>query len=145
MRSTASPVIDRIGYLVKQLQHVLRARMDDKLAAIGLSTAQYALLAAIEEAPGLSGAELARRCFITPQSVNGLIGALERDHLIERSASASHGRIIEISLTASGKSRLKEAHRAVAAIEQRMLRRLGKQEREQLAGTIRHCIEDIMT
>jgi DNA-binding MarR family transcriptional regulator len=144
MTSTAPSVRDRVGYLVKQLQHVLRARMDDELGAIGLSTAQYALLAAIEEAPGSSGAELARRCFITPQSVNGLIGALERAHLIERSASPSHGRIIEIALTASGKSRLRSAHRAVAAIEQTMLRRLDEQERQHLACTLRHCIEDLI-
>jgi DNA-binding MarR family transcriptional regulator len=141
--STPRSVQHRVGYLIKQLQHALRARMDEELAKVGLSTAQYALLAAVEEAPGSSGAELARRCFITPQSVNGLISTLAREKLIERAASATHGRIIEIELSPSGRARLKSAHGVVAAIEGRMLRRLEETKRKNLAELLRLCIEDI--
>jgi DNA-binding MarR family transcriptional regulator len=136
-------VRDRVGYLVKQLQHAFRGRMDDELRAIDLSTAQYALLSAIEEAPSSSGAELARRCFITPQSVNGLIAGLERSMLIERTASATHGRIIEIALSASGRARLKAAHRIVFGIEERMLAELDGGQRKELAGLLRQCIKGI--
>ena len=121
MRSTAPSVREHVGYLVKQMQHAFRAQIDHGLATIGLSTGQYALLCAIEEAPGSSGAELARRCFITPQSVNGLMARLHRAELIKRSASAIHGRIIETALSASGRERLKAGHRIVFAIEDKML------------------------
>src|SRR5262245_61232862 len=145
MKSTPPPVGAHVGYLVKQLQHALRAQMDDGLAEIGLSTGQYALLSAIAEAPRSSGAELARRCFITPQSVNGLIAGLKRAGLIERSASATHGRIIEITLSMSGQERLKAAHRIVFAIEGRMLAHLSPSKRRELAGLLRQCIEGIET
>lgn len=143
MKSTTSSVYERVGYLVKQLQHALRARMDDELRAVGLSTGQYALLSAIGEAPGSSGAELARLCFITPQSVNGLIAGLVQAGLIERRASATHGRIIETTLSASGRARLKAAHRIVFAIEDEMLGLLDRSQRRELAGLLRQCIDAI--
>src|SRR5882762_4542388 len=109
--SPAASVYERVGYLVKQLQHALRGQMDEELRAIQLSTAQYALLSAVDAQPGSSGADLARRCFITPQSVNGLISGLERSKFISRTASVEHGRVIKIALSPSGRSRLKAAHR----------------------------------
>lgn len=134
---------EHVGYLVKQLQHAFRAQMDDGLGTIGLSTAQYALLCAIEEAPGSSGAELARRCFITPQSVNGLMTGLRRASLVGRSASATHGRIIESTLSTTGRERLKTAHRIVFAIEDKMLAKLTNSRRRELAGLLKQCIDAI--
>jgi DNA-binding MarR family transcriptional regulator len=138
--SSSDSVRSRVGYLVKQLQHALRGRMDEKLSEIGLSTSQYALLSAIEEAPGSSGAELARRCFITPQSVNGLIAGLEKAQLIERAPSASHGRIIQTRLAAAGLDRLLLAHRIVSEIEGQMLAALDNGQRGELAELLKTCI-----
>ena len=142
--STASSVYERVGYLVKQLQHALRGQMDEGLRAIQLSTAQYALLSAIDAHSGSSGADLARRCFITPQSVNGLISGLEQSKLISRTASVEHGRIIKIALSPSGRSRLKAAHRIVGDIERRMLAGIDLDQRKKLAGLLRQCIDGLM-
>ena len=143
MKSTSPPVTERAGYLVKQLQHALRARMDDELGALGLSTGQYALLAAIEEVPGSSGADLARRCFITPQSVNGLLAGLQKEGLIERSASPTHGRIVETMLSAQGQQTLKTAHKLVAEIESGMLRLLNGTQRREFVALLKNCIEGL--
>jgi DNA-binding MarR family transcriptional regulator len=143
MRSTPFPVTGRAGYLVKQLQHALRARMDNELSALGLSTGQYAILTAVEEAPGSSGAELARRCFITPQSVNGLLAGLQHSGLIERSASATHGRIVETTLSAQGRQQLRAAHKIVAGIENEMLRLLDEDQRREFTAFLKHCIDGL--
>ena len=45
--------------------------MDDGLRILALTTPQYAALAAIAELPGISGAALAKRCFVTPQTITG--------------------------------------------------------------------------
>jgi DNA-binding MarR family transcriptional regulator len=84
-------VTGRVGYLLKQAQHGLRAKMDRELKGLGLSTAQYAILAALQEADVASGAELARRCFVTPQTVTALIAGLEQAGHIERTPSRHHG------------------------------------------------------
>jgi DNA-binding MarR family transcriptional regulator len=143
MASTPESVRSRVGYLVKQLQHAFRAAMDERLAEIGLSASQYALLTAIEEGPGASGADLARRCFITPQSVNGLIASLQSEQLIERAPSATHGRVIETKLSKRGAARLKLAHRCVAEIEDKMLKGLEPSQRLALAELLRQCIDSI--
>jgi DNA-binding MarR family transcriptional regulator len=141
MASTS--VQSRIGYLVKQAQHVLRARIDARLRGLDLTMAQYALMTAVEETPRASGAELARRCFITPQSVNGLIAGLLESGLIERDPSKTHGRIIEIALTAHGRARLREAHAAVNAIEATMLHGISGSDRRLMTSLLRICIENL--
>ena len=131
---------ERVGYLVKQVQHGLRARMDHSLRALGITTAQYAVMAALDEAPGASGADVARRCFITPQTVTALISTLEREQMVERSPSATHGRVIETRLSNSGRVLLRRAHRLVAAVEHEMLADLTATERKRLSVLLQRCV-----
>jgi len=135
-----TPVTDRVGYLVKQVQHGLRARMDQSLRSLGISTAQYAVMAALDEAPGASGAELARRCFITPQTVTALIATLAAEAIVEREPSPTHGRIIETRLSTSGRSLLRRAHKLVAEVEGELLADLSGAERERLAALLQRCV-----
>ena len=130
---------ERLGYELKRAQQAFRGALDGALGELGLSAAQYAALAALEDDPGLSSAELARRSFVTAQTMHGLVGGLERAGLVERRAHPAHGRILETTLTEEGLRRLGEAHRRVRAIEARMARGLSKQERAQLFGLLRRC------
>jgi hypothetical protein len=59
----------RVGYQLKRAEHALRLEMDGALRDMGLTTPQYAALSVLGDEPGLSGAELARRCFVTPQTI----------------------------------------------------------------------------
>lgn len=139
--STAAP--ENIGYMVKAAQHLIRQRLDAALAQCGLSTAQYALMSAIEGTETLSGADLARRCFITPQSVNSLLSTLEKEGLIKRTASRSHGRVIETALTASGQARLAEAHKHAMVLETLMLADMSTEERALLASLLNRIIHSL--
>jgi DNA-binding MarR family transcriptional regulator len=65
----------------------------------------------------MSGADLARASGTTPQAMNGVIATLERDALVERRPHATHGRILEITLTPEGKRRLDAASPAVRKLE----------------------------
>lgn len=140
---STTPVEVRLGYVVKQVQHALRANMDRQLKSIGLTAAQYALMTAIEHEPGASGASLAKRCFITPQSVNGLISLLENSRFISRSPSPTHGRIIETKLTPMGQERLTQAHTLVERIEARMLAGLQTDDIERFDVLLRQCLRNL--
>jgi DNA-binding MarR family transcriptional regulator len=74
--SSNNSVRSLVGYLIKQSQHAVRTSMDQELRRLDLTTSQYALITAIDETPGSSGTELARLCFITPQSVSELVQSL---------------------------------------------------------------------
>ena len=126
------PTEERIGYELKRAQQALRGAMEGTLRALGLTPAGYAALAVLEEAPGVSSAELARRSFVTAQTMGGVLGGLERAGLVERRAHPEHGRILETALTAGGRSLVAEAHERVGAIEERMLAELKPEERDVL-------------
>ncbi len=135
----ATPITSHVGYLLKRAQHALRTRIDQGLRALGLSTAQYALLTALHEAKVASGAELARRCFVTPQTITGLIAGLVRARLVAQSASLRHGRVIETRLTPDGLRLLRRANAIVFAIEEDMLSDLSASERAALGRMLRLC------
>ena len=97
---------DRIGYLLKRVQAGLRWGMDRALETKGLTTSQYAVRSALERESGLSNAELARRSFVTPQTMIRIVENLEALHLIERQPHPTHGKVLTAFLTPEGARRV---------------------------------------
>jgi DNA-binding MarR family transcriptional regulator len=95
--------------------------MDEALAVVGLTTPQYAVLAALEEEAGLSNAELARRSFVTPQSMIRVVAGLEQRQLITRHRHEGNARVLDADLTRRGRAVVSQAHTIVAEIESTML------------------------
>lgn len=129
----------RLGYYLKRAQHALRLRMDEALQRVGLTTAQYAALSALEAEPGLSNAALARRCFVTPQTMNVIVMQLENNRLIERHSHPEHGRVLQTVLTAMGQHQVQQAHQVVARIEEQMASQLTQDEQQQLVQWLKQC------
>ena len=141
--SSNIPVRSLVGYLIKQSQQAVRTSMDQELRRLDLTTSQYALMTAIDETPGSSGAELARLCFITPQSVSELVNGLLEQKLIERTSSKTHGRVIEVRLTTLGRERLRRAEVRVRALEEIMLVGMTTEQRSSLSNMLRLCVENL--
>jgi len=129
-----------VGYLVKQVQHLLRRVMDDTLRDLGLTTPQYAILLVLTEDPGLSGAEIARRCFVRPQTMSGILSNLKEAELIQR-VHPGHGRVIKTYLTEKGREVVSAGESLVAEIEESMLSRLSSSAREEFRGHLQSCID----
>jgi DNA-binding MarR family transcriptional regulator len=106
-----------VGYALKRAQQALRGYLDSALRNIGLTTPQYSVLAGLELSEGLSSAELARRAFVTPQTMQAIIAALERDGLVKRTGHPAHGRVLTTELTPEGRSLVRVAHETVANAE----------------------------
>jgi DNA-binding MarR family transcriptional regulator len=121
MSTLPAPVVNdpyrMLGYALKRAQQALRGHLDTGLRRIGLTTPQYSVLAGLEFSAGLSNAELARRAFVTPQTMQAIIVTLERACLIERMAHPVNGRILTTELTPAGRSALHAAHEIVARAE----------------------------
>lgn len=133
----------RIGYQMKRAQHALRLEMDDALRELELTTPQYAALSVLAEGPGMSGAEVARRCFVTPQTMNGVLVKLEGAGLVSRRAHPEHGRVLQAYPTQEGKRLVARAHRLVLEIEERMLAGMRKDERLRLLEALRGCADSL--
>jgi DNA-binding MarR family transcriptional regulator len=130
----------RVGYVLKRAQAALRASMDEELAANGLNTARFAALFALKREPGLSNADLARRAFVTPQTMIRIVEGLESRGLIVRTPHPTHGRVLETSLSPSGKKLVAACSQDVIDVEARMLRLLSAREQSQLFELLNRCV-----
>jgi len=117
-----------LGYLLRQASVTLRGAMDAALTELGVTTPQFSVLTMVVAYPGISGADLARLTFLTPQTINVIVRNLERDGAIEKTAHATHGRILRLHATARGQALLKRCRGRVAEVEAELVGLLGKDE-----------------
>jgi len=110
-----------LGYLLKEASSALRAAMEAVLRPLGMTVTHYSCLELLAQRPGLSNSELARGAFVTRQSMNVLLQALERDGYVTRPAEDRVGKVLPTRLTPRGKQSLEKATVAVRSVELRML------------------------
>ena len=118
-----------LGYLVRQANVAVRAAMERALADLDATPAQFAVLTMIVAYPGLSGADLARLTFLTPQTINVIVRNLVRGGAIEKTAHAVHGRVLRLTATAKGQALLKRCRVRVQEVEGRIAGLVGKDEK----------------
>jgi DNA-binding MarR family transcriptional regulator len=117
-----SVTADALAVTVKQVQSLLHQTMDRRLRPLGLTVTQFACLRALQEHPGMSGAELARRLFVSRQSMNGVVAGLEERGYVDRSTPPGPRRDRAAILTDAAVARLEEAEAAVADVVTGMCR-----------------------
>jgi DNA-binding MarR family transcriptional regulator len=103
--------------------------MEEVLRPLGMSITHYSCLELLAQRPGLSNSELARGTFVTRQTMNVLLQALERDGEVTRAGEATVGKALPTRLTDRGRGRLEAASAAVRDVELRMLTGLTEEER----------------
>ncbi|GGL38685.1 MarR family transcriptional regulator [Phycicoccus endophyticus] len=121
-----------LGYLLKEASSALRVAMEEVLRPLGMSVTHYSCLELLAQRPGLSNSQLARGAFVTRQSMNVLLQALERDGYVARAAQPSVGKALPTRLTPRGRRSLLRATAAVRSVELRMV--AGLSEADQAAA-----------
>ena len=114
-----------LAYLLRQAQAVTRLTLERRLADLGITPPQFAVLTMLRAYPGLSGADLARVALLTPQTVGVIIRNLERDGAIKKTPHPVHGRVLQWTLTRRGATLLDKSRRPVRALERRLIAGLG--------------------
>lgn len=140
---TLDPPAPRVGYLIYRVERHLRTRLDEALAAHGLTTPQYVALSILRDRDGLSNAQLARWTYVTPQAMSLVLAALERHRLVRRRQDPHHGRVLRISLTARGLHVLRECDRAMDVIEADMLRDIDPATVETVRAGLSSCAHSL--
>ncbi|GAA1105462.1 hypothetical protein GCM10009663_54510 [Kitasatospora arboriphila] len=130
------PIDQRLGHHIKRAEQELIAAKHAALRPFKLSTPQYTVLLVLSEEPGLSGAALARRCLVTPQTMSSVLGTLEGRGLVERKPHPIHQHILEARLTRSGRTLLARADQAAMAVEQALDAEFDAEERERLLALL---------
>jgi DNA-binding MarR family transcriptional regulator len=129
-----------VGYALKQAQSLLHLRMEEALKPLGLTVSHYSCLFRLQVEPGISAAALARRTFVTRQSMNVMLQQLIDRDLVTRPEQPDSGRALPAALTPAGTDVLDEAQVLVNGVERRMLSGLAPTETAGLARVLAACV-----
>ncbi|GAA1204711.1 MarR family transcriptional regulator [Microbacterium maritypicum] len=132
-----------LGYLLKEASSALRAAMEEVLRPLGMTITHYSCLELLAQRPGLSNSELARGAFVTRQSMNVLLQALERDGFVTRPTEAPVGKALPARLTDRGRESLATATAAVRSVEVRMLSGMSEGEQAGALKILRSMIRSL--
>lgn len=138
---TSMPISERIGSHLKRAEQALGATKAAVLKPSGLTVAQYAALLGLDENPGISAAALARRCGVTPPTMNTVLKNLQDRSLIERTPHEWHRNILETRLTEEGRALLADADERAVRVERALAAEFTDEEREALIGLLGRCVE----
>lgn len=113
------------GHLVWRLAMKWRVAVDRALDPLGLTHAQYVVLASLLALDRPSQRELADHTGLEPLYVSKLARALEASGLISRTRDKVDTRTVRLELTAHGRSTVEPAVALVGSLLDRLLEPLG--------------------
>lgn len=130
----------RTFYLVKRLETEAQNALDVALQDYDITAGQYLILSLVSREGGRSSAELARRAFVTPQSMNEVIGALESKGYIKRTEDPDNRRILQVSLTAQGRRLHDKCEKSVDGAEANFHRSLSPKKLAEFRATMERLL-----
>lgn len=120
-RAPSDQLPPRPSYAIARVERGVRRAIAARVEPHGLTVPQYTTLSILLRRSGLSNSQLARRSYVTPQSMNTVIANLEERGLIRRVQSRDHGRVRRTELTAAGRRLLARCDAEIEAFEDEML------------------------
>ena len=112
-----APVEDDLCPRIRRSEQALMAHHEAVLRAYGLTMTQYTVLLALAREGGMSGAQLARSCGVTQQSMSSVLTNMETKGLIHRRTSPVHAKVQIAALTDEGRALLDRAYQEVVILE----------------------------
>ena len=133
-----------VAYAVARLHQRVFAGITERVAPYDLTTLQFTTLSVLSRhgAP-LSTSQLARRAFMTPQSMSEVIHALERKGFIKRNPHPNHRRTLPATLTAKGRRVLAECDDAVSEFEDSMLAGFSEKDRAAFLEMVKAAVRNL--
>jgi DNA-binding MarR family transcriptional regulator len=130
----------RTFYLVKRLETEAGLALDEALRDHDITSGQYLILSLVSREGGRSSAQLARRAYITPQSMNEVIAALEHKGYVRRTENPDNRRMLQVSLTREGRRLLAACDKAVDTAENVFLSVLSPKRLAEFRATLERLL-----
>lgn len=142
-RQRAAYSHSRMAYLIKRLESAVRRDLDAAMHEHGLTTPQYAALSILVRHPGMSSAQLARRAFVSAQSMQVMVAGFLRADLIERRPQPENQRVLCNYLTEAGHAALASCEQAADGVENKMLDGLDETTIAILRDALATCVRNL--
>ncbi len=105
-----------------------KGRLDDELRPRNVTTAQLRFLTEVKERPGSSGAQMARACYVTPQSAQAMMVRAVQHGWVVRGKDAENDRLVTARLTPAGARLLAYADAALERFEREVWSGVGVED-----------------
>jgi len=130
---------ERLGWLIKRIQHGHHRELDRRLAPLGLSLVQWNALREIERNPRCSQRHLAEKTFNSDQALGTLLKRMQAAGLIK--CEPGIGRANVQKLTAKGRGLLTDGQKIMSEVTRRSFSPLADAERAELARLLGRVLD----
>ena len=125
-----------LGYLVLDVARLMSASFEARTRSIGVTRAQWSLIAALVRNEGCNQAQLAELMQITPISLGRLVDRMVKAGWVERRAEAGDRRSHRLFLTAKAHAIRPALRKLSDETQEEALAALGAPERQQLLESL---------
>jgi DNA-binding MarR family transcriptional regulator len=123
------PIYEMPGHLIRRLHQISSALFAEECSGFGLTSVQYAAMAALQANPGVDATRLSALIAFDRSTIGDVLDRLEAKGLVRRCPSATDRRVKLLSLTADGAALLDRVADPVARVQQRLLEPLAPADR----------------
>jgi DNA-binding MarR family transcriptional regulator len=128
---------------MKRIMIQFRVHLDEQLRPQGLTTAQMQVLFAVRNSPGSSGAQIARSCYITPQTTQALLKHLEQSGFIVRGKDTVNDRIVTARITPEGERLAESVEKNSRGLQQKLWDGITDAEMKSLNALLERCLQNL--
>jgi MarR family transcriptional regulator for hemolysin len=135
--------MEQLAWDIGETSHALRRAFDRRAAELGITRAQWRVLARLDLQPGQRQVDLAERMDIEPITLCRIVDKLEEASLVERRRDPSDRRAWQLYLSDSAAPLVTKLHALADSFSAEIFGALDRQEIERaraLLATIRHNI-----
>ena len=125
------------GFLLTDSARLLRKLIDRRLQPLGLSRAQWSVLAILSNPEGVSQSQISQELEIEKSTAGRLIDQVEKSGWIERRPIPGDRRLWSIHLTDQARQLLVEIERVIMHAREDMLRGLSEEQQNTLTDLLR--------
>ncbi len=130
-------------YLMNRIMGRYNAGMQDRLAALGLTTVKARVLAVLVTRDGLMVNELAVYCVAEQSTMSRTVAAMTEEGLLRRTGDAQDSRVRRIHITGAGRALFDAAWPAMFDQAERLFTGIPEDERAAFVGTLRKILGNI--
>jgi DNA-binding MarR family transcriptional regulator len=134
----------RFGFLIHDVSRLRRVAVDRALKPLGITRAQWWVLAFLSRRDGMTQSALAADLDLTKVAVGGLLDRMEVAGFVERRADQSDGRARRVYLTRAGARMVVAIRDSVEAVELDILARVPDEALTQATETLRTLKETLL-
>lgn len=134
----------RFGFLIHDVSRLRRVAVDRALKPLGITRAQWWVLAFLSRRDGMTQTALAADLDLTKVAIGGLLDRMEAAGFVERRPDENDGRARRVFLTRAGARMVSSIRENVETVELAILGRIPEEALAQATETLRSLKETLL-